>query len=175
MNIDLESLTPGAKQISEDEVVRFEDVNGNESKIDCHVELTVRKINDAIYVHADLTGEMLTFCHNCLEPAKCDVESSFDVVYRETRLAIEAAEGNQATGDEELIYVSPSENQVSLDEQIHENLMAGIPIRIVCKDDCKGLCSHCGANLNLEKCACTDDVDSRWEALQKLKDDIPEK
>ena len=175
MNIDLESLTLGTQHISGDEVVRFEDVNGNENKIDCHVELTVRKITDAIYVHADLTGEMLTSCHKCLEPAKSHVESSFDVVYSETRLAIEAAEENQATGDEELIFVSLGENQVSLDGKIYENLMAGIPIRIVCKDDCKGLCSHCGANLNLEQCACTENVDSRWEALQELKDDISEK
>ena len=175
MNIDLESLTPGTQQISGDEVVRFEDVNGNENKIDCHVELTVRKITEAIYVHADLTGEMVTSCHNCLEPAKCIVESSFDVVYRETRTAIEAAEGNQTTVDEESTFVSPGENQVSLDGKIYENLMADIPIRIVCKDDCKGLCSHCGVNLNFEQCACTDDVDPRWEALQKLKDDISEK
>ncbi len=172
MNIVFESLTPGTQHISGDEVIQFEDVGGNENKIDCHVDLTVRKTNDAIYVHADLTGEMSTFCHKCLEPAKCRVEPSFDVVFRKMDSVTEAS---QATGDEDLIFVSPDDNQISLDGQIYENLLVNMPIRVVCKDDCKGLCSRCGANLNSGQCDCAEDIDPRWEALRKMKDDISDK
>jgi uncharacterized protein len=171
MIINLESLNPGTQLISGDEEVKFGDVDGNENKIDCHVELTVRKTNEAIFVHAELTGEMLTSCHKCLEPARCHLDPSFDVVFRKMGSNTEAT---QATGDEDLIYIAPDENQVSLDRQIYESLMVSVPIRIVCRDDCKGLCSRCGANLNLEPCSCTDDIDPRWEALRKLKNDKPE-
>jgi uncharacterized protein len=47
-----------------------------------------------------------------------------------------------------------------------------IPLKVLCKDDCKGLCPRCGINLNDTSCSCdTTDTDPRWAPLSKLKDE----
>jgi uncharacterized protein len=72
-------------------------------------------------------------------------------------------------GDENLIYLPAGENELSLDQLIFENLVADMPIQIRCNDECKGLCSGCGTNLNTETCDCKPEADSRWDELRSLR------
>lgn len=48
----------------------------------------------------------------------------------------------------------PMDRFYDLTDDIRENLLLSMPMRIKCKEDCKGLCTSCGANLNKEKCSC---------------------
>ena len=43
---------------------------------------------------------------------------------------------------------------VSIDQDVRDEIMMENPIRVLCREDCRGLCPTCGANLNLEKCRC---------------------
>ncbi len=48
--------------------------------------------------------------------------------------------------------------------------MLALPLKAICRDDCKGLCPHCGTNLNAEKCACAEPLeDPRWSALKDIR------
>jgi uncharacterized protein len=152
MNIDLDMLTPGTQVLSADETVKFEDVDGSENEIACHADLTVRSAPEGIYIHAELKGVFDTPCHKCLEPAKCLVDPSFDLVARKIQAR---SQGHPEEADDDFIYITRVDRDISLDRHVYEHLLASIPIRILCREDCKGLCPGCGANLNTEKCRCS--------------------
>ena len=54
---------------------------------------------------------------------------------------------------------------------LREELLLSQPTKPVCKEDCKGICAGCGAELNSEPCTCPPEVDPRWDALKDLKFD----
>lgn len=58
--------------------------------------------------------------------------------------------------------------RLQLDELVSEDIYLAIPTRFLCMDDCKGLCSSCGADLNIQQCSCVAPTDSRWDALKDL-------
>lgn len=59
--------------------------------------------------------------------------------------------------------------EITLTEVIRETLIISEPYQVVCQDDCKGLCIHCGANLNTSPCQCDTFVaDPRLAVLQTL-------
>jgi len=50
------------------------------------------------------------------------------------------------------------------------------PLKAICREDCRGLCPHCGRNLNLEQCTCAEPIeDPRWEALKGLREKLDSK
>ena len=64
---------------------------------------------------------------------------------------------------------------IDMDEQLREQLEVEFPIRILCRDDCKGLCRKCGKNLNDGACDCSDkEIDPRMEPLRKLLEKMKE-
>lgn len=68
------------------------------------------------------------------------------------------------------IRVLPSESLViELDEDVRQSLRLAVPVKLLCTDECKGLCPQCGTNLNEGQCECeSDTTDPRWEPLRKL-------
>jgi uncharacterized protein len=45
-----------------------------------------------------------------------------------------------------------------------------LPLKVTCREECKGLCPHCGKNLNQEQCSCSVTVeDPRWAALKEVR------
>jgi uncharacterized protein len=58
---------------------------------------------------------------------------------------------------------------VDMDELVGEQLLLALPSRILCSEDCKGLCPECGNDRNLKDCNCgSEEVDPRWGALKEL-------
>ena len=59
---------------------------------------------------------------------------------------------------------------LSLDESLNTLLFISQPLKILCRENCKGLCPVCGQNRNKSLCSCTDEqIDYRWSALEKLR------
>ena len=58
---------------------------------------------------------------------------------------------------------------LDITEIIENSIISTLPIKRLCKEDCNGLCSQCGANKNVENCSCLDyDVDVRLAKLREL-------
>ncbi len=170
MILELDKLPAATEQITADEMVGFEDVDGHENQIDCHIGVSIRRVADSFFIHAELDGRFDTICHRCLESTKYNVNSSFDLVVKKLDTSV-APPGTDPddSGDEALIYLPAGENELSLDHLIYESLIAEIPIQIRCSDECKGLCPICGTNLNRGSCDCEPETDSRWDALRSLR------
>lgn len=75
---------------------------------------------------------------------------------------------NQDDNDD---YIVVEDMVLDLDELILEDIYLSLPIRFLCKSDCKGLCPFCGKDLNDGACDCKKPVDPRLAALQALLDD----
>ncbi|MEO7658752.1 MAG: DUF177 domain-containing protein, partial [Pyrinomonadaceae bacterium] len=76
------------------------------------------------------------------------------------------AEVSDEALDESLV----EDGKIDMAEVVREQLLLVQPEQIFCREDCKGLCPQCGANLNLIDCKCADDdIDPRWAALKNLK------
>lgn len=79
--------------------------------------------------------------------------------------------GKEDNGDEDILYYE--NNQLNLKDYIIEQIILSLPMKIICKNDCKGLCPKCGRNLNNSQCDCVyEDIDPR---LEKLRDFFPKK
>ena len=60
--------------------------------------------------------------------------------------------------------------ELDLCEAVQEQVIMALPVRPLCREDCRGLCPVCGADLNEESCTCAEKtVDPRWKALSELK------
>lgn len=71
---------------------------------------------------------------------------------------------------EDLNIFTYRDDRIEFDEIIRQNLLAAMPVKPLCQEDCKGLCDQCGANLNQGSCDCSgEEIDPRWSALLKLK------
>jgi uncharacterized protein len=69
----------------------------------------------------------------------------------------------------ELGILSLPEPELETRPLVVEQLHLGIPMKPLCKEDCQGICSECGANLNAGACTCKPLVDPRWAALGKFR------
>lgn len=99
-------------------------------------------------------------CDRCLKAVERDLDKSFEhILVREL--------SNE--GDEEYEYIVCEDGTLDLAELVRTDLMLELPTKVLCKEDCKGLCPKCGKDLNLGSCGCTTkDIDPRWQALSDL-------
>jgi len=101
-------------------------------------------------------------CNRCLEMFDNPLEFGFELLFRSGKDRLE-------TDEEDVINLPPETVEVDLSERIIENLILEIPMKVICKEDCKGICPGCGANLNQEACRCSEQPkDPRWEKLRDL-------
>ena len=116
------------------------------------------------------TGGVRATCHRCLKPFNLDLQRSFHLTYLAADPERFAKEEVELTGQE--LEVAYLENEyLQLDEMIQEQIYLALPMKLLCRQDCKGLCVHCGADLNEVECGCpVDDVDPRWAKLKTVLD-----
>jgi len=165
MNIDLRTLDPHAGRLEETHDVRFVDAFGEEAVVKCGVAVDYRHTGSAWYFNGLATSDYATSCHLCLSEVIIPVEASFELT------VCRSGDPDAVGGSEQDYLVLPiGESVVALGSLIHENFVVGIPMIVRCTDECRGLCSKCGINLNNETCSCEAPTDLRWEALRDLGD-----
>jgi uncharacterized protein len=107
-------------------------------------------------------------CSRCLEPFDVDVDTPFDLRYEPQPTSAEQGEHELAEGDFDA--ASYTDDQIDLGQLIQERIYLALDMKPLCSDDCKGLCSNCGTNLNRGSCSCdTHWEDPRLTALRALK------
>ena len=113
---------------------------------------------DVILIEASIKTKLKLNCSRCLDtfiyPIDIDIEERF-------------TKSKELQEDEELIFVEDDTLDII---QIVENcIISTLPIKRLCKEDCKGLCSQCGTNKNIKECQFDDfDVDIRLAKLREL-------
>ncbi len=127
-------------------------------------------VND-IRVVGKLATEVEVHCARCLETVKRDIASSFDLLYRP--LGIDAGPHERSVGDADLEIGYYEGEGIELEDVLKEQILLAVPVKVVCREECKGLCPRCGKNLNVESCNCAQEApDVRWSALKDLRDKL---
>lgn len=119
-----------------------------------------------------LTGELGTriemACARCLEPVVEKVARSFDLLYRPLGTDAGRAELSVTRAEAEVSYYQGE--GLLLEDAVREQVLLALPLKVICREDCKGLCPHCGKNLNVEQCSCAEPIeDPRWSALKDIR------
>lgn len=115
-----------------------------------------------ITIDASVTVDIDTVCDRCL----VQVQRRYQLPVRHTLVRKLQSEDNLS--DE---YLEVEGDSIDLDELFGTEIVLGLPNKILCRDDCKGLCPKCGCNRNEHECGCMlKETDPRLAALKQLLD-----
>jgi uncharacterized protein len=121
-----------------------------------------------IRVKGKLETSLEVACARCLDLVVHQVSRSFDLLYRPLGADSGHAELSVTDAEAEIGYYEGE--GLLLEDTLREQVLLALPLKTVCREDCKGLCPHCGKNLNEIQCSCVDKVeDPRWSALKEIR------
>jgi uncharacterized protein len=127
-----------------------------------------------IRLRGRFAGNFQTPCARCVEPVELPLEGDFDLIFRPLGADADAPERSITADEAEIGYYQ--EDSLVLEDVLREQVLLSLPVRTLCKPDCKGLCPRCGVNRNSQVCSCeVGPSDSRWEALADLRSRIESK
>ena len=124
------------------------------------VEGIFSNIGGSIELSGTVSCKLGYVCDRCCETYEADFECSLDELFKkeDTR--------NDDNNPDAVILAG---TVVDIDEIVFNNIIVNLPLKHLCKEDCKGLCANCGQNLNNGECECdTRPVDPRFDALDKF-------
>jgi uncharacterized protein len=114
------------------------------------------------YWHGRIEGDVVMPCRRCLTDATSHVAGEEHVIF---------VEADDEEADNPDVYALDARaDEIDLRPAVREQWLLVVPTFLVCREDCKGLCPTCGADLNLGDCGCPPQVsvDARWDALRAL-------
>jgi len=137
-----------------------------EGEID--LDLDLEAISGGILVRGQLRATARGTCARCLAPTIDAWEVHVAELHRSVAFATEDEDDGQEDHDYVLVE---RDTQLELDQMVRDALVVGQPVRVLCRQDCAGLCPQCGADRNTEPCdhASEPPVDPRWESLRNLR------
>lgn len=116
---------------------------------------------DVVYMDLNVAFDFFGVCDRCAE----DFQKSYSFDLK--KIVVQKLENEDDDFDD---FVIVENNVLDLDDYIYQEIQLFLPQKMLCSDDCKGICPKCGKNLNKEKCNCEKDVDPRMAALLQLLD-----
>lgn len=155
------TIPPDALHVGEDEAYRVESP--------VRLAFDIFKDGRQFRLVGTVKGTLRLACGRCLEDFTFPVDAPFDVLYLPH--TENAGEGEVAIEDEDLTTAYYQDDEIDLAQLVREQFYLALPMKPLCQDACKGLCPHCGSNLNLAACDCAVGwTDPRLDALRSLLD-----
>ena len=145
------------------------------SPIDERVNLTepaavsgkIRLAGNEVFVNGHIDTRVQVECDRCLRPVDLPVNADFSLEYISDS-DYESSEVAELTAEEMSVAVFDGQ-AIDVDEIVKEQILLAVPTRMLCREDCKGICPDCGADRNTGECNCvTKEIDPRWAALKNL-------
>lgn len=125
------------------------------------VRLEAQQAGPDVVVRGRVKGTFGRECRRCLEPVLVEIDEELGRLYRE---------GADPEEESEDVLSLPSGPELDLSDPVRETVVLAVPKYVYCREDCRGLCPQCGADLNETSCECvTEEVDERWGPLRRLK------
>ena len=114
---------------------------------------------ERFYFSGRMSGEIGGECRRCLAPARAKVDEELHLLFADA--------ADEESDDSDVYMLQPRATTVDLRPALREQWLLAVPGFVLCREDCKGLCPKCGADLNLGACTCEPDIDPRWAALKE--------
>ena len=165
MIIKIANLSEGVHTLSFDEKISEVGV-GEPFFGNCKVDVKLSKSHSQIVLDAKLFLDANYQCDRCGRYYKAKVQNSYQMVYL---FGDEPEENNNIN----LTYLPVYADKIEIVNDVRDYALLAIPMKKLCKEDCKGLCPRCGKDLNEDKCKCAEkEIDPRWEPLEKLRNKL---
>jgi uncharacterized protein len=117
---------------------------------------TVHKDRNRFRVVGNVSTTLELACSRCLESFAMPVDSAFDVRYLPQS---ENTGEEREVEEDDLTDAFYRDDEIDLRQLMEEQFYLALPMKPLCREDCKGLCPNCGTNLNVASCDCQ----VRWE------------
>jgi uncharacterized protein len=170
MQLDLTRYRQPLSQFSRTFQPREVEQEGDAYRVTAPVELAfdIHKDKDKFRVVGTVTTELELPCSRCLEPFRLPVHAEFDLRYLPASEASNEAEREIEENDLETSFYR--DDQIDLNELLREQFYLALPMKPLCREECRGLCTQCGTNLNTGTCGCAPVwEDPRLAALRDLR------
>jgi uncharacterized protein len=158
MNIDLRTIsTEGPKHLD----LMLENGWWQQDKLDNQIEgiakpiaakIDIYKAGERFVLEGEMSGAVMVVCDRCLNSFEKEIKADFKLFFTpparyDTKTEIELLEEDLETG-----FINGEE--INLDNIFREQLYLSLPIKTLCREDCRGLCPGCGVDLNTQNCQC---------------------
>lgn len=133
------------------------------------VELTITNLgNKKVLIEGSVKLSLIILCSRCLKeltyPMDISINKEIDFKLSEAERAEDLDEANYITG-----------YNLDVDTLIKDEIIIDFPMKLLCSEDCKGICMHCGTNLNEKSCDCDNTVaDPRMSAIRDIFNNFKE-
>ncbi len=125
----------------------------------------IQKASSGFLLHADLAYEQILQCTRCLGEFVVPVTNELDLL---VMVGQDTADEERALYPADLGVLWVAEPVVDTRPLLLEQLHLSVPMKSLCRQDCAGLCSSCGADKNNGPCSCEETIDTRWALLKEL-------
>ena len=149
------------------------DQAGLSVNVDIAVSGSLTRIGDDVYLKGKVVTDVVASCSRCLDtlsyPVDSDLKSHF-VLSDDRSISKRDVELHASDIDAE-VYEN---QQIDLTQSIRDSILLAVPVICLCEENCKGICSQCGKNLNQGLCKCVNEsfTDPRLESLKIFKDKL---
>jgi len=131
-------------------------------------DLSIVRKHEEVRISGSLVTEVSASCARCLIAVSIPVDLQLDLIYHPVVESF-AEEPDLELSYQDLNLSYYANDVIDLDELIREQIQLALPVRVLCREECRGLCPVCGADRNRETCSCAGkQIDPLWEALAKL-------
>ena len=133
----------------------------------CHALATaeVTRSGARYDIRTSVRARVRAECHRCAGEFDLALETEFVFVVHRGQNAAPTADSEE----DDFIVVPAGDERCDIFPRVREALILELPIKVLCREDCKGVCPSCGANRNDGECGCPrESGDPRWNALRRL-------
>ena len=167
MKVNISNLSQGTHdyELSKDaaELGLAENFSG-----DVAARVAIEKSSRQIFLRANISVSATFSCDRCLSEFNHDVSTLLQTLY------VWNTDDRPGSEDENVRVLTHDQNMIDISEDVRDLVVLAVPLKLLCREDCAGLCQRCGKNLNAmvgSRCDCTPrEVDERWNKLAALAD-----
>ena len=167
MKIEIRQITDESKDFHFSETAEEMEISAEGIKFPnpIAVDITATLSGDEIICQGEVFTEVEIECSRCLDIFDYEIKADLQFVVQILDSPVEA----ENDSDEDFEVIAKSENLLDISQRVRDAMVLTLPLKPLCSEECQGLCSMCGANLNDGECDCTPDKsDERWDALKNL-------
>ena len=147
------------------------DQGGLSVNFDITVNGSLNRIDDDVYLKGTVMTSVVASCSRCLGTLIYPIDSRLKSHYApsdDRSTSLRDVELHASDIDAE-VYEN---QQIDLTQSVRDSILLAVPVICLCEENCKGICSQCGKNLNQGLCKCVNEsfTDPRLESLKIFKD-----
>jgi uncharacterized protein len=126
------------------------------------VHLILDKFGRNYRIDIDLSTEAQYVCDRCL--------SEYSITFKaKQRLIVQLGGMADNEDEQDIIFLPENTTEIDISPYLKEMVLLNHPLKMLCQEECRGICPRCGADLNTGVCMCPEQpVDPKWDALRKL-------